>query len=593
MQGYDISHLIVNIMLGAMALFALLFLFWQTILFHRKKKRKAIIDSLDDIVRKPIASGPSKENASNPKMEDREELSRNLNKKISPNVKDAAVLGGGAGALSIFETWKIFGENKGTLKELNDLTYKIPEEAGPYGYLKYFQEEDNIQGVKNLWIGGVAEEKAVAYLNQLDEFKENNWTAHRHLDQTHPGTDIFVTDSADNIVPDVEDQVKSYASVSNFLAAVRNNPDPDYLVNNEIYQQLEDVGLIDNEGILTGLGTKIETFDWSHTKGMHDLDEAVNGMEESSDVADKIPYIAIAFYCWKLAIHAKSVVKKTKTIGEATIDAGRDGTAIIVRGGSAFLVAKSGAAIGTFFSPGIGTVVGGVAGAIIGALVSGHFWKKLFDHLKYKRVRKYYRTIADRVVLEKRREELTELFRAHFADRFTVKKCETFYEKAKNIFLEKTDRKIGKIKEKNWPAYGLDDAIICRNLKEKDGILRLSKAACNAAVSCLAGKDGKLMPLESDKPGQRAKNEKLVLLGLFCYESPAIREKINDFIADLIPKIERERRSLKNDRFYAEQKKLEAGTIVESLKSEEKKLEVFYEEKMSDYILKAVESKKV
>jgi hypothetical protein len=562
---------------------------WLSVLVKRKKTREKTIDEMDELITSPIT------NISTLKTQ-KEKFGENIRDKRQ--ILENIGMSTGAGALSIFEMWKSFGENKETLDLLNEQINKIKPDAGPFDYLSYFQKE-GIEGVRNKWIGAIGEDYAVKYLNNLEEFKEKGFIAWRYddpsgplFDHNHEGTDIYVTNSDGKVVPNIEYQVKSYQDVGNFLKAVESNPAPAYIVNSDLYQKLLDKGLIQNgvlsydfdgDGIIESV-EKVEIIDgkWNHGEAIEGMEDVVQETEDAADISDKIPWVALGFYAYKQMKNIRNIFESKKSVHEGLIDATGDAVNIGVRGMGAWGGAESGALAGSAIFPGIGTIVGGVAGALVGAMASGSLFRGIIDWFKYNELRSCYHEITNRIVARIGKEKLTELLRKHFNKRFHLQKIQEYYAEAFRLFREKTARKIKGIGiyNKNW-EWTPQDAIICRNLKEKGYIFKLGETA---AFYAYEGIWNTLAPVENLQ--EEEIENRSVLWGAFCYDSPAIRDEVDDLISDLTVKIEKERKKYKNDKYRLLSLKAEIGTIQESLKRTEIDLQPFQSLAMSGYLRK-------
>ena len=303
----------------------------------------------------------------------------------------SAILGAGATGVSLYEVYAASDDHEQVLDALQQrFTEAIPENASPLEWAGYLGEKADaggrsLGGLVSAWVGELAEEKAIAYYNSLPELKEQGIQAVRFDDPTHPDTDIRFVDSQGNAVDMPEVQCKSYGDASDFLAKVddyagRGSHVNHYVVNSETYAQLDQSGKL---GELAAKGITVDDGGWSHNTLVNTVEETVGDFSEATDVAEDIPFVALAMFGFKLAGTVRSVAQGKASFHEGSVDVAVDAMRLGVGGAAAMAGAKAGAVIGSFLVPGIGTVIGGGIGAISAAFAAGRVARWIKEKWKY------------------------------------------------------------------------------------------------------------------------------------------------------------------------------------------------------------------
>jgi hypothetical protein len=404
---------------------------------------------------------------------------RNDRSKTWANMDDL-ILAGGAGGLSLFDVYMAAENHEQALDQLQRvMSTVIPEGAGSLDWLKEFEKikssgNEGMSGLVNLWKGSLAEERAVEALNHDPKLVEEGIRAVRFESPNHPDTDIHFVHSDGTPLTDEElhqhgltdIQVKSYGiqNYDHFLETAHSHPDVTYMVNDELYSQLE------QHGDLQGHGINVINGGWSDIELQDEANDIMDQMDNAADIAGDVPVIGIAIF-GKRAWDQVNLYRKGKTSGYETAlrtvgDATRMGVAVVgVAAG-----ANIGAMIGTAIMPGVGTL----AGAVLGGLVSGSFIRKLF------------RWITNQVLygnLMGAYENIGETYRKSFFDPFSIENLNINNRLfGMNQLLELTEKERmladkKKYKESIYEEPALPKALLYRSIKVSERMLLIAKTA--------------------------------------------------------------------------------------------------------------------
>ena len=317
---------------------------------------------------------------------------------------ESFLMGAGAGGISLYEVYEASDDHEALLNTLQDrFNDAIPEDVGPLQWSSYFEGklaagEQSVGGVVSAWVGELAEHHALDYYNSLPELKAQGIRAVMHPDPTHEGTDIFFVGPDGEPVDLPEVQCKSFGDAGDFLSSVREyqaggSDVRNFVVNSEVYQQLEASGKLDE---LAGQGISIENGEWSHEALKQQTEGVVGDFGEAADVAEDVPLLAAFFFGRRVVSTVGAVSDGRATLHEGATDVAMDAGRFALGGVAAAGGAKAGAAIGTMVAPGIGTIIGGGLGALAGALATSSLLKAAKEWFKYRKIKRALEAIGER-----------------------------------------------------------------------------------------------------------------------------------------------------------------------------------------------------
>ncbi len=309
---------------------------------------------------------------------------KNLENKISKDMGDALVLGGGSGILSILDVYHQIDNHEHVL---NVLEQRCPNTLDDLTPVEWFSKLENMSrkpaaynSYINLFKGQEGENIA---LNMLHD---HGMDAHLYSTLNHPNDDIFVTLGNNTEVPY---SVKC-GSVQYIKQQIDAHSDShNYIINSEAYDTLQNTGALDD---YAHHGIKIIDGGFSNADLTSMGDSAFSDIVDAGDVSDDIPVVGLALFGYKTFNNVRTYCKGDQSSHELkvnmTVDAIKAGS-----GGIAGIAgAKAGGIVGTLVCPGVGTIIGGVIGAFGGAIAGGRIfnwakeqfkWGKIIDAIDY------------------------------------------------------------------------------------------------------------------------------------------------------------------------------------------------------------------
>ena len=291
--------------------------------------------------------------------------------KTNESIHDALLIGAGSTALSVFSIYSMI-ENHSEVLDI--MEYRYPNalmDMSPLEWLTKVEQlyNDGDQAL-NGFISGYAGQAAETIT--VEQFEAMGASATLFESRTHANDDIAVTMNGETI----HYSVKSYSDSDSFAQAVSSHPDSThYVVNQELYTQLESKGLLEQ---YQSQGITIIEGNYSNVALREEASKAFLDIHEAADVADHIPFISAPLFALRSGFNIKAYREGKQSGRELTVNVVSDAGKIGVASGLGYGGAQLGSLIGTAFLPGIGTVVGGGIGAVLGAFAGS----KLMDSVK-------------------------------------------------------------------------------------------------------------------------------------------------------------------------------------------------------------------
>ena len=324
---------------------------------------------------------------------------RNSGKKGDAFLFEELAIAGGGTAKSVVEMYDAAENHEAFLSALQTrLPGRFDRNTSPIEWtaqlLSYGKPgSPRFKGLASNWVGQLAEEDSVAYLNSLPELQQQGVHAELFGSRTHPGHDIRLVAEDGTVVDEI--QCKSYGDADGFLQQIREYQERGeevnhYIVNTEVYEQLESSGRLAQ---LTEQGITIDRGPWAHQEYLQQVGDTTDAFQDAADIAenaddlDGLRWVGTGI---RTAQRVERLAQGKTTVHEAGVDTAADAAGTVARGASAIAAGKAGAALGTAICPGIGTIVGGLGGAIGGAILGAHvpgIIKAIVDRWKYARIR--------------------------------------------------------------------------------------------------------------------------------------------------------------------------------------------------------------
>ena len=337
-----------------------------------------------------------------------EQVERLISETVKPEkIKYAEFLGipAGSAGLSIYNVYAATNNHDEVLAALSyRFNNKLAGVDHPFEWLNYLLQktilgEEAVKGVVKNIKGHLGEEQAVAFLNSLPEMQARGISAELFKSRSHPDNDIIFKDRDGNVVdPSIdffknsEVSVKTFSNESDFLRAVRKSDADQYLVNNELYNQLEQSGKLQE---LNDSGITVRNGKWSIEEFKNMSNDTFEDFADAGDAASDVPLVAFLFMSYRTFGNYKKYhhgnITKEEFGSDLIVDATRATTAGIggLAGGKAGMIA------GSMIAPGIGTFIGGGVGMVAGALGSSFLFKIFKDWFKYRKLKAYLSDLAD------------------------------------------------------------------------------------------------------------------------------------------------------------------------------------------------------
>ena len=300
-------------------------------------------------------------------------LSFQNSSKNSMSPLEKRVFGSAFIGMSLLDVYTVTNKH---IEILQVLKKRMPNEMGKAGSIDWLnkvaqlKKNNSSQSYVSFYTGEKAE---IESKNRLRDLGYRN--VEQFPDKNHPHNDLKGIDSDGN---EVEFSVKSYGNAENFKTEVMNSNSENYIVNSELYQDLE------KSGKLADYKNKnIEIIDgkFSHNEHISEARTAFEDIEQSMDVLDDISLIALANLTYKTYGNIVSFKKGNQSKKELRINFVMDTFNVGVRGVSATAGAKIAYAFGnTYNFSGIGNLVMGIKLAIL----TGEFASQIVKDMKEK-----------------------------------------------------------------------------------------------------------------------------------------------------------------------------------------------------------------
>lgn len=283
----------------------------------------------------------------------------------------------GAFANTIFDVYSTLDNHEQFLEVIE---HRFPDDMGdatPLDWIRkveslYENGDNSVSGYVNAYAGQQAENIGIEHLTSQGE------QAMQFESRIHKNDDIRATDDNGAIT---DYSVKSYGSMDSFNRAVAEHPDSShYIVNHELYGQLEQKGLI---GSYLSKGIDVKDGGYLNETLRNEATSSLDAIHDASDVADHIPFIGLAMLGLKSARNTHAFYKGKQSQKELSINVVGDTVRIGASTGGAMAGGKAGAMLGTMVAPGIGTIIAGGIGALLGSVISGSFINWLKEKLKW------------------------------------------------------------------------------------------------------------------------------------------------------------------------------------------------------------------
>ena len=301
-------------------------------------------------------------------------LQNNLKNSLRFAKKEGA-LGGAFAGMSILDIYTATNKHQEVLQTIEA---RFPNEMGDANSISWLnkilklEKNNSSQSYISAYAGEKAEIESIDTLRELGYENVSQFES-----KTHPDNDLKAIDSEGN---EVHFSVKSRSSVADFQKEVAEHPDSkNYVVNSELYQDMEESGLLmdyENKGI------HITDGDFSHIEHIQEAETAFEHIGQSVDVSDNIPLIALAMLGYKTFNNIIDFKKGKQSKKELGINIAMDTVGIGGRAVGAWGGAQAGAIVGTPFGP-IGTVAGSIAGVAIGYITTSQIMKDIKEDRKW------------------------------------------------------------------------------------------------------------------------------------------------------------------------------------------------------------------
>ncbi len=290
-------------------------------------------------------------------------------------------LGISSSALASMSLLDIYSAQENHKEFIDTIGERFPHVMGDAATLDWLEKVKELEkggmrslgSYQNAYVGEQGELDAMAKLEELGFTDVKQFES-----KTHANNDLHALDPDGN---KIEFSVKSYDDFGDLKKVISEHPDSNhYIVNSEVYEKLENSG-----ELLKYKSQGIEIMDggFSHVEHVEEARNALESISESMDFGDDISVLAIAFFGVKTVKNVMHVAKGQQSSRELGINVAGDAVGIGVRAAGAGVGAELGAAIGTAFMPGIGTIVGGGLGAISGIVIASDFVEDTKEKFKW------------------------------------------------------------------------------------------------------------------------------------------------------------------------------------------------------------------
>lgn len=310
-----------------------------------------------------------------------------LSRFQTSGIFESAAFGAGSTGMTLLD---IYNSCENHEEVLNTLEYRFNNALGPDTTpMEWFSKVEELTAKGDRALGtyisnyvGQAGENAA-----LEMFESQGLKAELFSSRVHADDDLRVYHPDGN---HVDYSVKSYSDIDNFKQVITEHPDSShYVVNSELYEGLNDNGLLDH---YSEQGITIVDGHFSHLEHTEMAEEAFSDISEAGDLSDDIPFIALAIFGVKTCKNIHQFYTNKQSGRELGINVAGDLVRVAAAGLFATGGAKIGAIVGTCFSPGIGTIIGSGVGAVIGAIAGCQLiqwmkerfkWGKIIDAIDY------------------------------------------------------------------------------------------------------------------------------------------------------------------------------------------------------------------
>lgn len=301
-----------------------------------------------------------------------------VTKKIKPDskvVRDSLVLGTGSAAISLYEMYASVNEHDRVLTIIEE---RFPHAVNDLNFLEWHTKIEDLyrNGSLDTYVSAYAGEKAEQIT--VESFREQGWVAEQFSSKTHPDNDIRVYEQ-DGTYTDYS--VKNLESIHHFKQEIQDHPNSThYVVNKEIYIELEDRGLLKN---YESQGLTIVCGEYSNEELRKEATVAFEQILNKGDITDSIPLLGGILFLGKSYHNLISYKKGSQSSGELRVNLISDAFKVSTAGTSAFVGAKIGMLIGTSATGPIGGIIATGIGAVIGSVAGSKTLKLATDYLKW------------------------------------------------------------------------------------------------------------------------------------------------------------------------------------------------------------------
>lgn len=289
-------------------------------------------------------------------------------------VIESSIVSTGSVALNVYD---IYAASENHEQVLNVLEERFPKELEDVGSIDWFSK------IKELYSGGTIQSYVSAYAGQagedaaLEMLRNSGMNARLYDSRTNPDNDIYVIDENGT---KADYSVKSYEDVSDFKGVVENSEAKNYIVNSELFNELNESGAIAE---YEEKGIEILDGGFSHEANLRIAEVAFENIEASGSFLDDIPEVAVALFGINVINDLSKNIKNEQSNYETGVNifagAGRIGTSTLFALGAA----EIGSLIGTAILPGIGTLISGGVGSLLGYMGGSSLFRSIKDSLKW------------------------------------------------------------------------------------------------------------------------------------------------------------------------------------------------------------------
>jgi len=293
---------------------------------------------------------------------------------------DSAAMGVGASGLNLYEIYATCDNHAEVLNVLEDRYNHVMGDATPFGwYEKVEQLSAAGTGSLGAYVSGYAGQAGENAA--ISMFEATGKKAELFESRIHPDNDIRVFDDNGSFT---DYSVKSYSDASNFKDVVQDHPaSSNYVVNHELYEELAESGDLEE---ISAQGIEVLDGGFSNEAARSAAEDAFDGISDSGDISDNIPFVALALFGVKTVRNVVQLSKGRQSGYETSVNIGGDFVRIGAAGLCAAGCGKIGALIGTAVNPGGGTIVGSGIGVIVGAIAGSGLVNFAKERIKWGKI---------------------------------------------------------------------------------------------------------------------------------------------------------------------------------------------------------------